>query len=92
MLQKTWCVAKPSADDTALLENMHYACSVADCSVFARHGSCFLPDQLINHASVAMNLYYQAKGKNPWNCHFNGSGLIVLTDPRLSGFQGPAKS
>ncbi|KAL0306629.1 UNVERIFIED_CONTAM: hypothetical protein Sradi_6080200 [Sesamum radiatum] len=40
-----------------------------------------LPDNLINHASIAMNLYYQAKGRNHWNCYFKNSGLMVVTDP-----------
>lgn len=28
-----------------------------------------------------MNLYYQAKGRNPWNCDFKCSALVVITDP-----------
>lgn len=35
----------------------------------------------MNHASIAMNLYYQSKGRNHWNCDFRASGLIVMTDP-----------
>ncbi|XP_073005853.1 major pollen allergen Ole e 10-like [Typha latifolia] len=79
--QKTWCVAKPSTGDTALLDNIHFACSMEDCSCIAKGGICFLPNTLISHASIAMNLYYQSQGKNSWNCHFNGTGVQVLTDP-----------
>jgi len=42
---------------------------------------CFSPDSLISHASISMNLYYQCKGRNHWNCDFRDSGLIVKTDP-----------
>lgn len=81
ILQKTWCVAKPSADESALLENIDYACTHVDCGIFQKGCPCFYPDNPVNHASVAMNLYYQAKGRNWWNCDFKNSGLIVSTDP-----------
>ncbi|KAK4767869.1 hypothetical protein SAY87_003010 [Trapa incisa] len=35
----------------------------------------------MNHASIAMNLYYHSKGRNHWNCDFRASGLTVMTDP-----------
>ncbi|GAB4846680.1 hypothetical protein Ancab_025686 [Ancistrocladus abbreviatus] len=79
--QRTWCVAKPSSDAATLLGNVNYACSQVDCRVLQKGFPCFYPDNLINHASVAMNLYYKAKGCNKWNCDFRGSALIVLTDP-----------
>ncbi|KAJ0259263.1 X8 domain-containing protein [Hirschfeldia incana] len=44
-------------------------------------GSCYDPNTPLNHASVAMNLYYQAQGRHYWNCNFEGSGLITVTDP-----------
>ncbi|XP_035837791.1 glucan endo-1,3-beta-glucosidase 12-like isoform X2 [Helianthus annuus] len=53
--------------------------------ILEKGGACFLPDNLINHASIAMNIYYQCKGRNPWNCHFGNSGLITLTDPSYGG-------
>ncbi|KAL3508813.1 hypothetical protein ACH5RR_028214 [Cinchona calisaya] len=79
--QKTWCVAKPSSDQATLLDNINYACSQVDCSALQRGCSCFSPDNLINHASIAMNLYYQSRGRNHWNCFFGNSALIVMTDP-----------
>ncbi|RWW51813.1 hypothetical protein BHE74_00041804 [Ensete ventricosum] len=81
LLQKTWCVAKPSSDDATLLENINYVCSQVDCSVLQRGFPCFYPDNLMSHASIAMNLYYQSRGRNPWNCFFNNSALVVTTDP-----------
>ncbi|XP_064940896.1 glucan endo-1,3-beta-D-glucosidase-like [Musa acuminata AAA Group] len=79
--QKTWCVAKPSTSDTALKDNIEYACSQVDCSVTERGKPCFYPDTLISHASVAMNLYYQSRGRNHWNCYFNNSAVTTVTDP-----------
>ncbi|KAK4798887.1 hypothetical protein SAY86_024252 [Trapa natans] len=79
--QRTWCIPKPSSDQPTLLANIDFACSHVDCSIFQKSGPCFHPDNLMNHASIAMNLYYQAMGRNWWNCDFNKSGLIVLSDP-----------
>ncbi|XP_011083292.2 glucan endo-1,3-beta-D-glucosidase [Sesamum indicum] len=79
--QKSWCVAKPSSDEATLLANINYACSQVDCRILQKGCPCFSPDNLINHASIAMNLYYRAKGRNHWNCYFKNSGLIVVTDP-----------
>ncbi|KAG4204469.1 hypothetical protein ERO13_A04G046100v2 [Gossypium hirsutum] len=79
--QKTWCIAKPSSDQATLLTNINYACSKVDCQIIQKGCPCFNPDNLINHASIAMNLYYQSMGRNVWNCDFKGSGLIVISDP-----------
>lgn len=79
--EKAWCVAKPSSNDATLLENINYACSIVDCGVLKHGGTCFFPNNLISHASVAMNLYYQSSGKNPWNCYFKASGLVTKINP-----------
>ncbi|KAI4333433.1 hypothetical protein L6164_018250 [Bauhinia variegata] len=79
--QKTWCVAKPSSDQATLLVNINYACSHVDCSIMNKGCPCYAPDNLMNHASIAMNIYYQSKGRNQWDCDFRGSALIVITDP-----------
>ncbi|KAF3779632.1 Major pollen allergen Ole e 10 [Nymphaea thermarum] len=81
--QKTWCVAKPSTDDKTLRRNFNFSCSQShvNCGVLAKGSACFYPDSLINHASVAMNLYYSSTGRNEWNCYFGGSALITTTDP-----------
>lgn len=81
-MQKTWCVAKPSSDEATLRANINYACSQVDCNSILKDGCpCFLPHLLINHASIAMNLYYQSRGRNHWNCYFGNSALVVTTDP-----------
>ncbi|CAH1444609.1 unnamed protein product [Lactuca virosa] len=84
---KTWCVAKPSSTDTMLLNNIQYACSQVDCKILQKGGACYSPDSLINHASIAMNIYYQCKGRNTWNCNFGSTGLITITDPSYGGCQ-----
>ncbi|EFH56317.1 glycosyl hydrolase family protein 17 [Arabidopsis lyrata subsp. lyrata] len=76
-----WCVAKPSTANERLQENINFACSKIDCQIILEGGACYLPDNLISRASVAMNLYYQAQGRHFWNCNFEGSGLIGITDP-----------
>ncbi|XP_021843723.1 glucan endo-1,3-beta-glucosidase isoform X2 [Spinacia oleracea] len=79
--QRTWCIAKPSSNEATLLANINYACSQVDCRVLHKGCPCFSPDNLINHASIAMNLYFRAHGCQQGSCDFRGSALIVITDP-----------
>uniref|UniRef100_A0A5B7BRB7 Putative glucan endo-1,3-beta-D-glucosidase n=1 Tax=Davidia involucrata TaxID=16924 RepID=A0A5B7BRB7_DAVIN len=86
--QKYWCVAKPSSSNGELTENIKYACDQVgwkNCAVIAEGGLCYHPNTLINHASVAMNIYYQYFHRNPWNCDFRNSGLTVMTNPSYGG-------
>ncbi|KAJ7014148.1 hypothetical protein D5086_003080 [Populus alba] len=78
---KTWCVAKPSSTDAELSANLEFACGHVDCTTIQPNGPCFNPNTFINHASVAMNLYYSFHGRNLWNCDYQKSGLITKTDP-----------
>ncbi|KAH9797685.1 hypothetical protein KPL71_005949 [Citrus sinensis] len=77
----TWCVAKPGSGEYILQQNINYACNYVDCSPTHDGGSCFNPTTLINHASFAMNLYYQTSAKNTASCDFRNSGLVVVNDP-----------
>ncbi|KAL5841241.1 hypothetical protein ACOSQ3_011844 [Xanthoceras sorbifolium] len=81
--EKTWCVAKNGTSGDVLQSNLDFACSQAqvDCGPIQSGASCFLPDDLINHASYAMNSYFQNYGKTPESCDFRGSGVIVTLDP-----------
>ncbi|CAI9294982.1 unnamed protein product [Lactuca saligna] len=83
--QKTWCVAKPSSSLATLLKNINFACSQVDCGCLQQGGACATPANVFNHASVAMNLYYQSKGRNTWNCEFENSGLVTVSDPSYGG-------
>lgn len=79
-------MAKPSSDENALEQNLNFACPIVNCNIFNEGGPCFLPNNSMNHASIAMNLYYQSKGSQFWDYSFGNSGLVVLTDPSKSFF------
>ncbi|KAB1221367.1 Glucan endo-1,3-beta-glucosidase [Morella rubra] len=64
-----------------LQSNIDFACNYVDCSLIRFGGACHCPDSLINHASVVMNLYYQATGRDNPSCDFNNTGLTVMKDP-----------
>ncbi|KAK0580024.1 hypothetical protein LWI29_035235 [Acer saccharum] len=82
MQNGTWCVAKPGTRDDLLQQNINYACNNVDCSPSTDDGgSCYNPTTLINHASFAMNLYYQSMGRKSSSCNFKQTGLIVMTNP-----------
>ncbi|KAE8655594.1 Glucan endo-1,3-beta-glucosidase-beta-glucanase, putative isoform 2 [Hibiscus syriacus] len=82
VVQETWCVAKPGTSDDLLQLNINFACNLVDCSAAARNGgACYSPATLVNHASFAMNLYYQITGRKKSNCNFRETGLIVSSDP-----------
>ncbi|XP_056684744.1 major pollen allergen Ole e 10-like isoform X2 [Spinacia oleracea] len=80
---QTWCVAKASANEVELGNNIEYACNQigVDCSIIQEGGPCYYPTNLINHASVVMNLYYQKAGRAAFNCDFSNSAVVVVTDP-----------
>ncbi|KAL3628819.1 hypothetical protein CASFOL_027865 [Castilleja foliolosa] len=82
-VNKYYCVAKPSSSDDALKANIKYVCEDQNlnCTAIKEVGSCYKPITLINHASVAMNIYYQAFNRNTHNCDFQKSGLITITEP-----------
>ncbi|CAI9105694.1 OLC1v1004677C1 [Oldenlandia corymbosa var. corymbosa] len=80
--QKTWCVPKDDATDAALQSNIDYVCgSGVDCKPIQDGGPCFLPNTVRSHASYAMNAYYQAYGRNDYNCDFTSTGVITTADP-----------
>ncbi|XP_075484229.1 glucan endo-1,3-beta-glucosidase-like [Primulina tabacum] len=79
---KKWCVPKPAANDAALQANINYVCSQGvNCSPIQPGGSCFDPNTVRAHASFIMNAYYQAEGRNDYNCDFAGSGVLTTNDP-----------
>lgn len=79
---KKWCVAKPDASPAVLQSNIDYACGQGiDCSPIQSGGACFDPNTIISHATYAMNAYFQAAGRNPYNCDFAQTGLLTDNDP-----------
>lgn len=81
LLQGDWCIANHVTDNERLQKNIDFACSIVNCGIIMKGGSCYDPNISLNHASVAMNLYYQAQGRHYWNCNFESSGLITVVDP-----------
>ncbi|XP_021294935.1 glucan endo-1,3-beta-glucosidase 7-like isoform X2 [Herrania umbratica] len=76
-----WCVAKPGTSDDLLQQNINFACNQVDCGPTHSGGACFYPTTLVNHASYAMNLYYQTTGRKKSSCDFRETGLLVSNDP-----------
>ncbi|XP_050231522.2 glucan endo-1,3-beta-glucosidase 4-like [Mercurialis annua] len=76
-----WCVAKPMAPPELLLANINYVCGEIECSIIQANGDCYSPDNILSHASIAMNMYYVIHNKTNLSCYFNNSGIVVLNDP-----------
>lgn len=77
-----WCVPRTDASDAALQANIDYVCGLGlDCKPIQQGGPCFDPNDVRSHAAYAMNAYYQAKGREDYNCDFNKSGMVVTSDP-----------
>ncbi|KAJ7014177.1 hypothetical protein NC653_003706 [Populus alba x Populus x berolinensis] len=77
-----WCIASPTASQTALQVALDYACGYGgtDCSPLQPGGSCYNPNTLRDHASYAFNSYYQ-KNPIPTSCVFSGTAQLTTTDP-----------
>ncbi|KAH1073863.1 hypothetical protein J1N35_026191 [Gossypium stocksii] len=89
--ENTWCIAKPSTENFRLNGNINYSCSQkgVDCKPIQPGGTCYRPNTVVSHASYAMNLFYKAAGKNSWNCHFNGTGIIISENPSIGSCNYP---
>ncbi|KAF8391117.1 hypothetical protein HHK36_023418 [Tetracentron sinense] len=83
-----WCIASPSASQTALQVALDYACGYggADCSAIQPSGSCYNPNTLRDHASYAFNDYYH-KNPAPTSCNFGGTAMVTTTDPSSGSCQ-----
>jgi len=81
---KVWCITKPGADEKTLEANLNYACGQGiDCRPIQPGGPCYSPNTVACHAAYAMNAYYQAAGRNSWNCDFGQTGTLTSTDPSM---------
>ncbi|XP_007047507.2 PREDICTED: glucan endo-1,3-beta-glucosidase 12 [Theobroma cacao] len=83
VVQKLWCVAKPSVPAETLQEAMDFACGEGggDCQEIMPHGSCFYPDTVVAHASYAFNSYWQKTKRDGGTCNFGGTAMIINADP-----------
>ncbi|KAJ0044547.1 hypothetical protein Pint_05101 [Pistacia integerrima] len=81
---KKWCLPKRGAEIEALQSNIDYVCGLGlDCGAIQVGGSCFLPNTVRAHAAYAMNVYYQAMGRNDYDCDFKQTGAISDVDPSM---------
>lgn len=70
---------KPSTPDDQLQRNIDFCCQEVPCKEIENGGSCYNPTNKVSAASFVMNSYYQ--GKQPHDCNFNNSGILVYDDP-----------
>ncbi|CAL0311186.1 unnamed protein product [Lupinus luteus] len=88
-----WCVAKNGISESTIQTALDYCCgmdSVA-CSQIQQGGTCYNPNSLQNHASVAFNSYYQ-KNPAPTSCDFGGVATLVNTNPSSGSCVYPSSS
>ncbi|GAV58689.1 Glyco_hydro_17 domain-containing protein/X8 domain-containing protein [Cephalotus follicularis] len=83
VVQRLWCVAKPSVPADTLQQAMDYACGEggADCEEVMPQGSCFNPDTVVAHASYAFNSYWQKTKRDGGSCSFGGTAMLINADP-----------
>ncbi|KAL3829121.1 hypothetical protein ACJIZ3_017923 [Penstemon smallii] len=79
---KKWCIPKEEATNDELQANIDFVCgSGVDCKPIQGGGPCYEPDNVRSHASYAMNAYYQAHGRDDFDCDFSNTGFISSSDP-----------
>ncbi|PRQ60478.1 putative glucan endo-1,3-beta-D-glucosidase [Rosa chinensis] len=79
---KQYCLPKTGADTEALQKNIDYVCGLGfDCDPIKQGGPCFMPNTVRAHAAYAMNKYYQATGRNGYDCNFEQTGATTTVDP-----------
>ncbi|KAI3960847.1 hypothetical protein MKW92_026689 [Papaver armeniacum] len=89
----TWCVARSNASEQQLQAALDYACwAGADCTPIQPNGLCYLPNNLLAHASYAFNSFFQKRSSAPGACEFAGSATISMTDPSYGSCVYPSSS
>ncbi|KAB1214893.1 Glucan endo-1,3-beta-glucosidase 1 [Morella rubra] len=85
VIQKLWCVAKPSVPAETLQPAMDYACGEggAACEEIQPHGNCYNPDTIIAHASYAFNSFWQKNKRHGGTCSFGGTAMLINADPMV---------
>ncbi|KAF5178983.1 Glucan endo-1,3-beta-glucosidase [Thalictrum thalictroides] len=75
-----WCVLNPNASNqTALTDNINYACTYADCTKLGFGSSCNGLDAQGN-ASYAFNIYYQTQSQKDESCSFQGMAMVTTNN------------
>ncbi|KAI4330969.1 hypothetical protein MLD38_029205 [Melastoma candidum] len=79
---KQWCLPLTGAEPDSLQRNIDFVCgSGYDCGPIKEGGPCFQPNTVQAHAAYAMNMYYQATGRDNYDCDFVGTGAVTSVDP-----------
>ncbi|KAI4313744.1 hypothetical protein L6164_026699 [Bauhinia variegata] len=80
---QTFCVAKSNAEPKMLQAALDWACGPGkvDCSPLLKGQPCSEPDNVVGHATYAVNAYYQQMQKSPGTCDFKGVATVTTTDP-----------
>ncbi|KAL6295238.1 hypothetical protein ACE6H2_003380 [Prunus campanulata] len=80
---QTFCVAKEGADQKMLQAALDWACGPGkvDCSPLLQGQPCYEPDNVLTHATYAVNAYFQRMAKSPGTCDFKGVATVTTTDP-----------
>ncbi|XP_051128162.1 glucan endo-1,3-beta-glucosidase 1 isoform X2 [Andrographis paniculata] len=80
---QTYCIAVDGIDAKTLQTALDWACGPgkSNCSEIQPGESCYLPNNVKNHASYAFDSYYQKEGKFSGSCDFKGAAMITTTDP-----------
>ncbi|XP_057826969.1 glucan endo-1,3-beta-glucosidase 3 isoform X2 [Cryptomeria japonica] len=78
-----WCVADPQAPDYFLQSALDWVCSSggADCNSIQPNQACYEPQNLVAHASVAFNSYWQKYKKQGASCYFNSAAFVTENNP-----------
>ncbi|KMZ65093.1 CBM43-containing protein [Zostera marina] len=86
---KLWCVAKDNASDDVLQKGLDWVCSqdASDCRTIQDGQSCYIPNTLKNHASVAFHNHWKKHKGNVLTCDFNSAAKITNTDPSSGSCQ-----
>ncbi|KAM7530225.1 hypothetical protein LguiB_033635 [Lonicera macranthoides] len=75
-LPRQWCLFNPNAGNLSkLVDNINYACSMADCTTLGYGSSCNGLDANGN-ASYAFNAYFQAQNQANLSCNFEGLAMV----------------
>ncbi|KAF3787613.1 putative glucan endo-1-3-beta-glucosidase [Nymphaea thermarum] len=96
---KIWCVADPavagrSENAIQVAGALQYACGQGNgtCDSIQPGKACYLPNNLLAHASVAFNAYWQQFRKSGGTCYFNGLAVQTAIDPSHGSCVYPALS
>ncbi|KAI5069565.1 hypothetical protein GOP47_0015866 [Adiantum capillus-veneris] len=85
---KSWCVANPAAYKRPLQAALDIVCHLNphSCKPLQPDKSCYEPNNLAAHASLAFNSLWQAlrRANSSAPCDFGGLALIAVSDPGYS--------